>query len=350
MKTIQKGFTLIEVLLATALAGIVSVFLMQMISRINSTQHTLDVRMSAYVRATLIQNQLDRDMNGATMFTEYDYSASQQKTNQEQDQETDSSPDPEESKNQIDKTDKTDKNKSDKKKPELKYPMQLFVATSQEGQLGELTFFSTNPVQSYWGLKAGKARPKIVRITYRLVPEEKVKQPSYRLTRQEVLLSPLGESNKSIASDEDKTYTLAEGIRDMTVKYGWFEHENINKSEQASSDNKETEKASQIPSYTYQYHTASQWTAPERPRKASTESIADKRGTDDSEYNPQPVIPSYIEIRISFWDTTRQKATTFEFRSAGFGYYGIGTASKQEHDRIVREKKTGTQSSEKKPA
>jgi len=81
---------------------------------------------------------------------------------------------------------------------------------------------------------------------------------------------------------------------------------------------------------TYQYHTAPDWTVPERPPG------------DKDEYNPRPVIPSFFSLRANFWNTAHSNATPLTLMIGSGAYYTGARASAQEHERTetARKKKS----------
>jgi len=167
----RPGFTLMEVVIATAIASVISVLLLQSISQINRTRSQLENRISLYSRAAIVQQQLERDLSGALSFTERDWKAPEGAAQSGDEKEPEGPP--------------TFKLKNGKNSENQIYPPSLFVASTRDGMLDELTFFTCNPLQQYWGPKAGRPRPRIARVTYRLVPEKNGTEKSYALTRQE---------------------------------------------------------------------------------------------------------------------------------------------------------------------
>lgn len=61
----KQGFTLIEILIATAIASIMSAMLLVSVSQMNRSYARLDAWTHLYYRAMSIQNRLERDLMGA---------------------------------------------------------------------------------------------------------------------------------------------------------------------------------------------------------------------------------------------------------------------------------------------
>ena len=61
----KRGFTLIEVMIATMLAGIASTLMLNMIWQQTRSQGRAELRMDLYGRAIVATNQLQRDLMGA---------------------------------------------------------------------------------------------------------------------------------------------------------------------------------------------------------------------------------------------------------------------------------------------
>ena len=73
--------------------------------------------------------------------------------------------------------DEAEKKKSEaqnegEKKP--KKPLEkVFYSVNKEGNLNQLSFLTTNPLQVYWSSKAGSAKPRIARVLYTLKEEKR---------------------------------------------------------------------------------------------------------------------------------------------------------------------------------
>src|ERR1700722_17353080 len=95
----KQGFTLIEVLIATVLASVISVILLLMWQNMNQIRTRVDQTVNLHERVARLYAQLDRDISGAFVPVEADMSQagiadtsaptppkSDQKTEQKQEQ------------------------------------------------------------------------------------------------------------------------------------------------------------------------------------------------------------------------------------------------------------------------
>lgn len=200
----KPGFTLLEFLLATALAGLLSVFLLSSLWSINRSVYLIDEVTHMDERAALINSQIERSFSGAFIPVQAE-------------QESQTEPE----KNTQDETSKqlpVQENK-DKKRPPLK---KIFVSEHKEKNILLLSCITNNPLVVYWGEQWGKAVPRIARVIYRLKPEKKEgKQTvdSYTLVRQE------SDQLEFAAFDKIKGYEIAVGVKSFAVEFGVIESE-----------------------------------------------------------------------------------------------------------------------------
>lgn len=201
----KSGFTLLEFLLATAVAGLLSVFLLTSIWSVNRSVYLIDQATSMDERAALINSQIERSFSGAFIPVQA-----------EQDKE----PDAEKKESESSKQAASPEEKKDKKNlPSLK---KIFIVETQEKKLSLLTCITNNPLVVYWGEQWGKAVPRIARVVYRLKPEKKIDKrsaDSYALVRQE------SEQLELNALDKVKGYEIAKGIKSFVVECGIVESE-----------------------------------------------------------------------------------------------------------------------------
>lgn len=103
--------------------------------------------------------------------------------------------------------------KKDEKK-EKKNIKDIFVSTNKEDSLSELTFFSTNAVQSF-----DISKSRAVRIVYHL-EQQTDKKNLFRLVRQEGKSLSL-EEYKPNAPKKIRAYELADTIKKMSITYSY---------------------------------------------------------------------------------------------------------------------------------
>ncbi|BDC34077.1 hypothetical protein Noda2021_00350 [Candidatus Dependentiae bacterium Noda2021] len=199
----KSGFTLLEFLLATALAAMLSVFLLSSLWSINRYVYMIDDLTSLDEKAALLNTQLERSLSGAFIPV--------QAVNEQQ-------PQPE-SPSEKSTTSPSAPEKKDQPKELLK---KIFVSENKDKNLSFMTCITNNPLEVYWGEQWGRAVPRIARVIYRLEQEKlptKQKNISYRLLLKEAYELDAG---KFDSSSSIKSYTLVTGIKSCTIQFGYF--------------------------------------------------------------------------------------------------------------------------------
>jgi len=184
----KKGFILIELLIATLIAGMISILLLTALQQTNKFQSVIDNNIDIYTRATIFHHQLEKDIMGAFV----PIHAHKQHISSE--------------------------------KKQKKSPIDhIFYSVNRDKKFDILTFITTNPLAVYWGIKTGSSKPRIARVVYQLQSENE-KKPSYILLRQEG-------SELSFASYEKnnpkapRSYQLIDGIKNLSITYTVVEEE-----------------------------------------------------------------------------------------------------------------------------
>ncbi|MDP3889133.1 MAG: hypothetical protein Q8Q25_01160, partial [bacterium] len=192
-----SGIILIEVLIGTAIAAIVSTLLIGAWYQTNRFSLAVDESVLLYTRASMLAYQLERDISGAFV--------------------------PELDMQQIEKQPTKEplapKTEQEKKPKPLE---KIFYGENSEGQLKLLTFITNNPLQVYWG-PSGKPKIRIARVVYTLEPnkEEKGSYILYRQEGQELDFKAYKEGAKKTV----RRYELVRGIKHMTVEYTIIEEQ-----------------------------------------------------------------------------------------------------------------------------
>ncbi len=265
----KPGFTLLEIILATALAAIISVALIFMLQQMNGTLMRVDRTTDLDMRATILQNQMERDLAGA--FAPTDFSA----TN----------------------------TSGEAKKGRPKKIEKIFWG---DKTLETLTFITNNPLQAYWGERSGKPQPKIVRVVYRLIPDAKRKDV-YTLMRQEG--ADLDVDSYAGDSSVNKGYAMIEGIRSIDIQYTTLIKREKPKEPQGTATEKTAEKPTEEPSFAKASAGGQAQAAEEFDRKVVDEW---KTNTEDQK-PPWPLIPQFVTMQVKVWDDTFKRTTSFTF-------------------------------------
>lgn len=269
----KPGFTIIEILIATAIASIAGLMLTNAMSLMQRNRAYVDRYTDLFSRAALVHNQLTRDISGAFIPVQADL------------QTTTTIP----AKSAQGKQKSIDK---------------VFYSVNEGGQLSVLSCITNNPIQFYWGEKVGKPQPLVARVVYRL-DRDKKRKDSYTLFRQQG-------NELDFAQYKDKkvrTYELIDKIKDFSVEYVAM----IEKKQQAT---KTTEEQKTSPEMQIQVKKTETETKVERERKTFKEwQIDSKKQAEQKKQNQpvQPLIPHWMIIKISLWDNNYKHATQFEF-------------------------------------
>lgn len=154
----QSGFTIIELLIASLIAALITSLLFAAYWQINKTTARFDNYVDIHYKAMLLQRVLERDLSGAFVpLSVFEYEKQQKEKTGQPGQEKES------------KLPKIDK---------------VFYATTKDNQLDLLTCITNNPLPSYWSEQLGKPKPAIARVVYRLLPDPADKR-FFSLWRQE---------------------------------------------------------------------------------------------------------------------------------------------------------------------
>lgn len=290
----RSGFTLVELMIATMIALILSMLLFTAIRQIRRFIPFVDSLTQQYETAALINAQLERDLSGTTAPTEFYFRAPKdekaQKAKSEEEKKKIESQNEKEKKGQAAKEKKSQEEKTQKEESEKsKKPLEkIFYGTVKNGMLDELTFVTTNPLQVYWSAKAGSAKPRAARVRYTLKEEKQTKKnvpKSYSLSRQESSNLEYDQINQA------PEIIMASNIKSVTVEYTQVVQE------EKKEGLKETAKKSELKKNT-------QWL------DKNEKEAAPQTGKEKEE---PPLVPQLVEFTISLWDIPKKRSTQFSF-------------------------------------
>ncbi len=251
----KKGFVLIELLLATLIASLIGGILFTALYQTNRFQTVVDNLIDVYTRATIVHNQLERDLMGAFIPVEA----------------------------QLEKKEE----KVPPKRKEIKPINHIFYSRNRNDHLELLTLITNNPMTIFWGAKSGKAKPRVARVRYTIQPEADRKD-SFVLLRQEdyeLDMSAFKQETKKI-----RAYEVIDGIKDISVQFT------------AVIEKKEKENEGKEEKITREYRMLNEW-------KSEFKDAAEKQ-------KDLPRIPHFVEVKLSLWDNRYQKDVTFVFTFA----------------------------------
>ncbi len=291
----KKGFTLIEIMISTVIAGILSAGLFATITQVNGLRQIIFNITSTYGRLSVFEQQMERDIMGAFVPTQYDLLPTQ-----------------------------TDK-KDEKSKPLEK----IFYGESKGkgGRLDFLTFITSNPLEIFYGVEKIKLKPRVARVVYRLIPQEGRKD-SYVLMRQEGTSDLTFDAYKKDAQADLRAYPMIDGIQNLSIRF-------ISVEEKVDTENK---------SITHTYTEASNWKDID---SASAKASADRPKSPPPPV-PRPRLPQYVQFTLSLWDSVYEKYKEFVMTIPVQSKYGqFEVPKKEEDDAKEKEKEKDAQAGQK---
>lgn len=279
----KAGFSLIEVLIASTVATLLSVALFFAWGQVQKSAVKVDNTMGITDRIILLQRQFEQDFMGICLPISRPYTKPEK--------EEPAAP-----------AAGDEKKEPGQKKEKPKIVERVFYATTQTGDnLETLTFLTNNPMQVYWSDRVGGARPRIARVQYTLKKDEskKEKTVSYTLYRQEKDTLDLDDFNKE-GKDGVRSYALIAGIKELKITY-WQEvqtkkEETLRPASdfaQASTDRQgdRGEKA--------------KITVAKDIRKIAIWDLEKEKPAKDTFIRPIPIM---IKVELSLWDMQKKKA------------------------------------------
>jgi len=252
----KSGFALIELLIATMIAGMVSIILLNALSIINRGQLRSEQLSDFSMRLTTLQHQIEQDLMGAF--------------------------DPTIPKKEGQEEEKKQPNQTGKKEDDKKID-KIFYATERDNNLEQLTFISGNPAKIYWGQKSGRAKARVARIVYRLEPE-KEKRESFCLMRQEG--DDLAYHLYQEREEKIRPYEVASGIKECRVTYLWTAQEK--KEEQGKKEQQQR--------------------TPEK-KKVNRQQVWDSDKKDEE----RPLLPQGVQLEVVMWEIEGKRHSAFSF-------------------------------------
>jgi prepilin-type N-terminal cleavage/methylation domain-containing protein len=268
------GFTLLEVMIATIIAGVIMVMLTQALQFTARMQWRANVISRAHERMWLLFNQFERDISTAYMgpFKQDNQSAKKEAVPSAQKDEKEREPQEKKQENIV-----------------------VFTAQSHEGsalRIGKLSyelfkklnFICTSPL-----MFPQQEEPRLVRVEYELFDDKQEVRSAdkkvYKLVRKEtfdIRNTEMKEPKDGILKkgQEVRSVVVADAIKELFVTY-YFERPDDDEKKQASR------------------------------RFFGEEEELRWFSTVDKKEKPKS-LPRRVEIRVSFWDEAVEQATTFE--------------------------------------
>lgn len=275
----QAGFSLIEVLIASGIATILTAALFAFVWQSNKGAAALDWAVDAHFKAIILQRTIERDVAGAcvpaSLFAYHEQQAQEQKQKNKQ-------------ASAIGST----------QEKKIKKIEKVFYAVAHNNEL-LMTFISNNPLPVYADAQTGTPQPRLVRVTYRLKPEKESNKKRYALWREE---STDLEFNEQATT---ASYQLANEIKECQVTFVSYD-EVAGNDAQAQKKEKEAQKVTE-------------W---------------DRENTEFANGKPeQPLVPTMAIFAITLAQPTGSRSMKLEFAVAvlpSFGPFPAFVVSKQE--------------------
>lgn len=274
----KSGFTLIELSIGILLSGIIITVLYNSFFITHRIVDIADNFIQTDFRAAIISNQLEKDLDSVLIPLPPDVSktGTQQKT--------------------ANPTGKKEEVAPEKQPKPIEH---VFYSTNNpEGGLEILTFLTNNPVKVYEKAKNAKAKPRFVRVVYRLVAQQAKEHKSYTLLRQESNELEL-KAFDLLAAKPIRAYELATNIKNVTIEYMFPVQK-----KQAQQPAKATPTAAT---------SKEKKTKSEKPKpEFKTVNVWDI----ESQKTPQeqPKIPQFITVSLELWNNQHQQEYKFTFK------------------------------------
>lgn len=241
----KTGFTLIEIVVFLAIASAMSIILFQSYFQTNRIVQFAGSMIDSDRRIMIMQDRLEKDITGA-FIPQY---LKQQKEEVEEEKTI------------------------QKKLPEKQRPLpKLFYSVNVGNRLKELTFITSNPLPVY-----GAAKPRIVRVRYQLVADERHKG-AFTLLRQEAKELDYGH-----IIDKEKgprAYEIADNIKTLTLNY-------VSPGEKNDEEQPSLKQAKE-------WNSDTQFKSEQKKKKR--------------------LLPQYVDMNIVLFDTTGKKTIRYESR------------------------------------
>lgn len=261
---VRSGFSLIEFLIATAIAAFLASFLFAIVQQTNRTTRSIDAVTDLQLKAMLLQRQLERDLSGVCI----PFTALEQ-LNPEKKQEK--------------KTDTRVPQQSEKEQKKAPKIEKIFYATTKEKQSGLLTCITNNPLPTAAWLTGATPAPALARVVYRLKEEKSLrnKMPTYTLWWQESSDLSFEAFNEGGTIRE---YELVSGIVEFACTFVTLKKENENKNKKD-----------------FEVVKNSDW------------DVEKKEKNTQKEQEQERPVPHSVEIKVTFADAGMKRTETFNF-------------------------------------
>lgn len=306
----MKGYTIIEVLISTAIASFLSVALFVALRQTMAFQVVVDTNVDAYTRVAVFQDQFEKDFMGFFVpFQAYELVKSN-----------------------------TAQTKPAKEKAEQ--IDNIFYATSNKKQFDMLSYITTHAMQVYWGVTMGAPKPFVTRVVYRLVKDSTVrpesiegqeKVESFTLQRQESRDLDFASGETGQGKAKIRSYDILTNIKSMQITYlaRVYKEEEKDVSKDSSQSNKGSKQTNgddaQKPKdkkskkgQTWKYREFTEWNwSPKQAKseKKNQDEPLNRLGANGGKKEKEKVsrIPFYMKVDLILWNAEHTREIPFSF-------------------------------------
>lgn len=209
----KKGFTPLEIMLGLAIMSLVGGALMQVLFQLTNSVKKVSFIADTALQELVVQNLWEKEFAGALV---PELLPIEQEENKKQEQ-------------------KAPEQKEKKEEKKTVIPPKAFYYQSNAGNLGLLTFITTNPLQVY-----DTSKPRLVRVIYRLLPD-KNREGLFILHRQETT----DIMNQALLENETalKGFAVATGIQKISFEFlAYLQEKESEKQEQNKKEQQKEQK------------------------------------------------------------------------------------------------------------
>ncbi len=296
----MRGFILLEVLVSIMISSMIFMSLMGAVFQLSKARVIVDDSIDVYSRVSTIMGLMEQDFGGATIPVQADLPNDKKQGEQ---------PEPKkETPKEGGKKEEQPQEKTASSKEEKTQPIKnIFYSTLKNNDTHLVSCITNNPTAIYWSDRAGKAKARIARVVYTLVPDPARKE-SFLLKRQEgaqLELDLYTNPEKSVA----RAYEVAEGIKQFSVTYLYLEKKEEPQKAPAPADvkgapkeaaPKKEEPVKKEPPQKPDYKTKPDW------------GVVDQKDAGEKK-SKEPLMPLFMAVHLVLWNSTYKRDYVFDF-------------------------------------
>jgi len=295
----MRGFILLEVLVSIMISSMIFMSLMGALFQLSKARVSVDDSIDVYTRVTTIVNLMQQDFQGSMIPVQAEVAQEKKQTPVGQPQQKN---EPQVEKQEAPQTTEQQAGAQEKTKP----VKDIFYSSIKDNNVAMISCITNNPTTVYWSERAGKAKPRVMRIVYTLVPDPAHKE-SFLLKRQEgseLDLDAYKNSEKPIA----RAYEIAEGIKQFKITYLYLEK----KEEAQPQQEKGIPQGKQKEAPTKEQPQKKE-PAPKPDYKAKADWLSDAEEKKDQKSQKDPLFPSHMVVSLLMFNSTYKTESPFEF-------------------------------------